>query len=207
MTDSYHHGDLREAVLRRAVEVIADGGPEALSLRSLAADLGVSHTAPRHHFGDRRGVLTAVAADGFSALADRLSVLRRAGGSFLDQGVAYVEFALAHPAHFHVMFNPSLLDEDNDDLLAARSLAFAELRVGVDTVGDGRGQEDAAAAVVAAWGLAHGIATLALTGNLDASDLRHLIAGGDLADITRRSAALLYGPRPDDETDDDGAHH
>lgn len=198
MTDSYHHGDLRDAVLRRALEVIAAEGPDGFSLRSLAADLGVSHTAPRHHFGDRRGVLTAIAADGFTGLADRLSTARRTGSTFLDQGVAYVEFAVAHPAHFQVMFTPTLFDQEDLTLAAARSSAFAELRAGVDRMSDGPDQEDAAAAVVAAWALVHGIATLGLTGNLDASDLRPLIADGDLSGITRRSAALLYGsPRPD----------
>jgi AcrR family transcriptional regulator len=64
--DAYHHGDLRRAVLDRAVQVIASEGTDALSLRALAADLGVSHTAPRHHFASRQGLLTAVAVEGSS---------------------------------------------------------------------------------------------------------------------------------------------
>lgn len=197
MSDSYHHGDLRRAVLDRAIAVIRDSGPEAFSLRSLAADIGVSHTAPRHHFGDRRGVLTAIAAEGFSHLAESLGAVRRNGGSFLDQGVAYVTFAESHPAHFRVMFAPTLLDDTDDELDAARSATFAELRAGVDSMSDGPDQQDAAAAVIAAWALVHGIATLGATGNLDASDLRELVGGGDLATITRRSAALLGGsPSP-----------
>jgi AcrR family transcriptional regulator len=202
MIDSYHHGDLRAAVVRRALEVIAAEGPDAFTLRSLAMDLGVSHTAPRHHFGDRRGVLTAIATAGFAELADRLSTVRHSGGSFLDQGVAYVEFALARPAHFQVMFTPTLFDQKDLALLTSRSSAFAELRIGVDSMSDGPDLEDAAAAVIAAWALVHGIATLGLTGNLDASDLRPLVAGGDLSSITRRSAALLYGspqPEPEDQ--------
>lgn len=201
MTDSYHHGDLRTAVLRRALEVIAAEGPDAFSLRSLAVDLGVSHTAPRHHFGDRRGVLTAIATEGFAELADRLVTVRQSGGTFLDQGVAYVEFALARPAHFQVMFTPTLFSQDDAALLTARSSTFAELRIGVDRMSNGPDVEDAAAAIIAAWALVHGIATLGLTGNLDASDLRPLIAGGDLSVITRRSAARLYGsplPEPGD---------
>jgi AcrR family transcriptional regulator len=193
MADSYHHGDLRSAVIARAVDVIAAAGPDAFSLRSLATDLGVSHTAPRHHFGDRRGVLTAIAADGFAELAERLAAVRRAGESFLEQGVAYVEFAVAHPAHFQVMFTPTLLDQQDEALVTARSATFAELRAGVDRMSDGSGRQDAAAAVIAAWSLVHGVATLGLTGNLDASDLRELLGAGDLSDVTRRSAALLYG--------------
>ena len=198
MTDSYHHGDLRAAVVRRALEVIAAEGPDAFTLRSLAIDLGVSHTAPRHHFGDRRGVLTAIATAGFTELGNRLSAIRHSGGTFLDQGVAYVEFALARPAHFQVMFTPTLFDQKDAAFVTARSSAFTELRIGVDGMRDGPDLEDAAAAVIAAWALVHGIATLGLTGNLDAADLRPLIAGGDLSTITRRSAALLYGsPHPE----------
>lgn len=193
MTSDYHHGDLRRAVLERAVSVIGSDGPEAFSLRSLAHDLGVSHTAPRHHFGDRRGVLTAVAAEGFELLAGALATVRREVGSFLDQGVAYVRFAGEHPAHFRVMFAPALLDEDDAAFSAARAATFAELRAGVDAMSDGSDQQDAAAAVIAAWALVHGIATLGASGNLDASDLRALVGGGDLESITRRSAALLGG--------------
>jgi AcrR family transcriptional regulator len=204
--DSYHHGDLRRAVLDRAVNVIRTSGPEGFSLRSLAADLGVSHTAPRHHFGDRRGVLTAIAAEGFERLADALATVRREGGPFLEQGVAYVEFAETHPAHFQVMFAPALLDDEDDALDTARAATFAELRAGVDTMSDGPDQRDAAAAVIAAWALVHGIATLGASGNLDASDLRALVGGGDLAEITRRSAALLGGsPSPRPASAGDGA--
>jgi AcrR family transcriptional regulator len=198
MPDSYHHGDLRAAVLRRAVEVIATEGPYQFSLRSLAADIGVSHTAPRHHFGDRQGVLNAIAAEGFAGLAESLDAAAREGGTFLDQGVAYVGYAVAHPAHFQVMFTPSLLDEDDERLAAARSATFAVLRAGVESMSGSSGAEDAGAAVVAAWALVHGIATLGLTGNLDASQLRGLFADADLAAITRRSAALLYGSPPRD---------
>ncbi|MGI8456593.1 MAG: TetR/AcrR family transcriptional regulator [Propionibacteriaceae bacterium] len=194
MTSDYHHGHLRQAVLERAVEVIGIEGPGSFSLRSLAADLGVSHTAPRHHFGSRKGVLTAVAAEGFRLLAGQLESARITGG-LLEAGVAYVEFARDHPAHFEVMFSPKLYDEQDADLVAARQVTFAQLRGGVESMADLRPSEDTAASIVAAWAIVHGIATLALTGNLDDAELAPLIAGGDLLAITRRSAALLYpGP-------------
>ena len=84
-------GNLAAAVLQRAAEVIAAEGPQGFSLRSLAADLGVSHTAPRHHFGSREGVLNALATQGYDWLADRLRRAREQSGSFLDVGVAYTE--------------------------------------------------------------------------------------------------------------------
>jgi hypothetical protein len=104
------------------------------------------------------------------------------------------------------MFAPALLDDEDDALDAARAATFAELRAGVDTMSDGPDQQDAAAAVIAAWALVHGIATLGASGNLDASDLRALVGGGDLAEITRRSAALLGGsPSPRRTSADGGA--
>ncbi|MEX5235833.1 TetR/AcrR family transcriptional regulator [Kocuria arenosa] len=191
--DAYHHGDLRRAVLDRALEVVAQDGPAALNLRAIAGDIGVSHTAPRYHFSGRRGVLTAIAAEGFEKLRDRLSQLRQERAPFLELGVAYVEFALEHRAHFAVMFDPSLVDTDDPAFVEASDGAFAELRIGVDTLSAPDAQEDAAAAVIAAWSLVHGLATLALTGNLDRARIRDLVAGGDLSSITRRAAGMLYG--------------
>ena len=197
MTNSYHHGNLRDAVLERAAAVIADEGPYLFSLRSLAADLSVSHTAPRYHFGSREGVLNALAAQGFVWLAEQLQTIRESGGSFVDRGVGYVDFALQHPAHFQVMFAPTLLDETDPELAESRAATFSELRSGVEQMsGDGR-VEDAAAAVIAGWSIVHGIATLALSGNLDSAEVRSLVAGGDLLEITRRAAGMLFGsPQP-----------
>lgn len=153
----YHHGDLRRALLAVAVEVLGEQGPAGLSLRDLARRAGVSHAAPAHHFGDRTGLLTAVATEGFGLLADEL---RAAGeGGFLEIGVAYVRFAVAHRAHFSVMFRPDLLRPDDAALVAARA-ATASLLYG--SGGDRRGVE----AGVAAWSIVHGFATLWLDGAL-----------------------------------------
>ena len=65
--DRYHHGDLPNAVKQAALAVLATDGPAALSLRQVAADAGVSHTAPRHHFGDKQHLLTELALDGFTS--------------------------------------------------------------------------------------------------------------------------------------------
>ncbi len=194
VTPTYHHGDLRRAVLERAIEVIATDGPGRFSLRSLAADLGVSHAAPRHHFGSRQGVLTALAVEGFSLLADALRSARESGGDFADVGVAYVDFATTHPSHFVVMFAPTMLDSGDPTLAAAQELTFGELRGGVRALeAEGRAA-DPAAAVLAAWSIVHGIATLALSGSLDASALRAEAQGEDLLELTRRSATLLFRP-------------
>ncbi|MFI7087434.1 TetR/AcrR family transcriptional regulator [Streptomyces anulatus] len=159
---TYHHGDLRRVILDAALDVIATNGSGALSLRDLARRAGVSHAAPAHHFKDRTGLLTAVAAEGYALFADAL-----AGAPDLrERGVAYVRFAATHPAHFQVMFQPDLHRTDDPDLLAARVRATEALRAGVaDLPPAGRGEDDRLAGV-AAWSLAHGFATLLLSGNL-----------------------------------------
>src|SRR5918995_2060808 len=89
----YHHGDLPRVLLEAAVEAIDESGPAALSLRDLARRAGVSHAAPAHHFGDKAGLLTALAIEGFNRLADALDASREATGSLLESGVTYVRFA------------------------------------------------------------------------------------------------------------------
>ncbi|WP_432088388.1 TetR/AcrR family transcriptional regulator [Streptomyces sp. bgisy095] len=156
---TYHHGDLRQAVLAAALDVIAAEGPGALSLRDLARRADVSHAAPAHHFKDRAGLLTAVAAEGYDLLARAL-----AGTPELsERGVRYVRFAVEHPAHFQVMFRPELLRADDPDLRAAKERASAELRAGVAELDE---VPDAREAGIAAWSLAHGFATLLLTHNV-----------------------------------------
>ncbi|HEV7962299.1 MAG TPA: helix-turn-helix domain-containing protein, partial [Actinoplanes sp.] len=108
MKQTYHHGDLRRALLDAAAEVIEEQGPAALSLRDLARRAGVSHAAPTHHFGDKAGLLTALATEGYGLLVAELAEEWAATHSFLEQGVAYVRFAIRHRAHFEVMFRPDL---------------------------------------------------------------------------------------------------
>lgn len=191
--NTYHHGDLRRAALDRALEIVAEIGPQALSLRAIAADLGVSHTAPRYHFGSNTGLLTAIAVEGFTILRDRLVALRETEAPFLEFGVAYVQFATEHSAHFAVMFQPTLTDAEDATLAEASQGAFGELRAGVAAIAPHSTTEHAAAVVTAAWSMMHGLATLELTGNLAHSQIRELLGASDIADIARRTGGLLSG--------------
>jgi AcrR family transcriptional regulator len=164
--DRYHHGDLRRALLAAAVEAIDDVGPTAMSLRDVARRAGVSHAAPAHHFGDKAGLLSALAAEGFRGLADELDRAARDTDSFLEVGVAYVRFAVGHPAHFAVMFRPDLLHTDDPELLAARAASSAALYGGVGQIDGGDPEPQRGTAAVAAWALVHGVATLWLAGAL-----------------------------------------
>src|SRR6478672_7819641 len=126
--DTYHHGDLKAVILAKVATLVAERGADGISLRELAREAGVSHAAPAHHFTDRRGLFTALAAEGFTKLA---AALESARPQFLDAAMAYVEFALHHPAHFVVMFDASLLDGSDPALQAAQDAASSELARGV----------------------------------------------------------------------------
>ncbi|MEU7823534.1 TetR/AcrR family transcriptional regulator [Catellatospora sp. NPDC049133] len=159
-TIGYHHGDLRRTVLDAAVDAIGESGLDGWSLRELARRAGVSHAAPAHHFGDKAGLLTALAAEGFDLLAD---TLREAGPDFLEAGLAYVRFATEHPVHFGVMFQPKLYRADDDAVRHARDRAGALLAQGARTVATSEGSENTARA---GWSIAHGFASLWLAGAL-----------------------------------------
>ncbi|MGW8765381.1 TetR/AcrR family transcriptional regulator [Streptomyces sp. NPDC055815] len=181
---NYHHGDLRQAVLAAALDVIAAEGPGALSLRDLARRAGVSHAAPAHHFKDRTGLLTAIATQGYELLAGALADAEQGAAGLRERGVMYVRFAREHPAHFQVMFQPDLLRTDDPDLLAAKERASAELRAGVADLG---GVPDARTAGIAAWSLAHGFATLLLTHNV-----RDAVGERDPEEYFRSLTGLLF---------------
>ncbi|GGM62758.1 TetR family transcriptional regulator [Micromonospora sonchi] len=185
-TRGYHHGDLRRVLLAAAVEVIEESGSAALSLRDLARRAGVSHAAPAHHFGDRAGLLTALAVQGFDLLAE---ALHAAGTDLLDVGVAYVDFAVGHRAHFEVMFHPDLYRADDPEIRAARARSGRALHAGVAALAQARPgtrQDDA----MAAWSIVHGFATLWLAGALPAG------LGDDPGEAARAVTRRLFTPPP-----------
>ncbi|SNT34117.1 transcriptional regulator, TetR family [Actinomadura meyerae] len=163
--DGYHHGDLRRTVMAAAVAAIAESGPSGWSLRELARRAGVSHAAPAHHFGDKAGLLTAVAAEGYTLFADALEA---AGGDLHSAGLAYVRFAVEHRAHFEVMFSPGLYRADDPAVSAARDRAGRVLAASVrGAAGEGgRGDADDRTRGIAAWSIVHGFAHLWLSGAL-----------------------------------------
>ncbi|MFF0017166.1 TetR/AcrR family transcriptional regulator [Streptomyces sp. NPDC005374] len=179
----YHHGDLRHAILTAALDAIAVDGPAGLSLRDLARRAGVSHAAPAHHFRDRTGLLTAIAAEGFGLLAATL----KETSDLKDAGVRYVRFAREHPAHFQVMFAPELLRAEDLELTTARALATDALRTSVSAVQAEDFGIDSRLAGVAAWSLAHGFATLLLSHNLDGP-----VGDKDPEEVFRTLATTLF---------------
>jgi AcrR family transcriptional regulator len=162
----YHHGDLRAALLAVAAEEIEVGGTARLSLRALARRAGVSHAAPAHHFGNKRGLFTALAAEGFAMLHRRTSAVLGRDDALVVAGQRYVAFALEHPAHFQVMWDQSLVDTEDEELTRHRATTFEVLYEAVRGATGAADEAQVVAQGVAAWAVVHGIATLWLSGNL-----------------------------------------
>ena len=134
---AYHHGNLREALLERAAEVIAESGVEALTLRGLARDLGVSHAAPSAHFADRRALLCELAKVGFRLGVEAMRAGADAAGPdpvarYRALGRSYVQFARDHPSCFRAINHPEVQAHADEELQQARAAWVATLREGVE---------------------------------------------------------------------------
>jgi AcrR family transcriptional regulator len=174
-SDTYHHANLRQALLGEAAFVLEREGADAISFRALARALDVSHAAPGHHFADRHELLAELAADGYRGLADALAAamegvppeawLRRAGE-------AYIGFGLANPERYRMMFASRLMSEECPDRLGNEStraylllLQAAHQRPPSDDPALYRVQTPE----LAAWSMVHGAVMLWLDGQLGES--------------------------------------
>jgi AcrR family transcriptional regulator len=167
-TKPYHHGDLPEALVRAAVDLLEEGGAADLSLRAAARRAGVSTGAPYRHFADRDALLSAVAAVGYRDLAAGLAAAHPAPtmpDDLADIAVAYVEFALARPGLFRVMF-AGQCDPTGPERVAAVAAINEYLQ---SIVRQALPSDDPEAMAAAVWGLVHGLAFLHLDGKLDSS--------------------------------------
>jgi AcrR family transcriptional regulator len=162
MRSTYHHGNVGPARIAAARELLDADGPGAVSLREAARRVGISATATYRHFQDKDHLLAAVAAEGYREFAEQLRAAVHETGRFADLGNAYIEFALAHPGMFRLMFGPLLRERERyPDLGAAADEAFAALRDGAEQLLGGR-DEDVESVALAAWSFAHGLARLVL---------------------------------------------
>lgn len=167
----YHHGDLVRAAIDGAVDEVHTVGIGAVSMRRIARRAGVSHAALAYQFGDKAGIFTAVAAEGFRLAADMIGATATGSDGFLHGGQAYVQFAVTHPGYFEVMFRPYLYRLDDAELVAARDAAFDVLygtaRASLQAQRKAEvSDDDVLGLVMAGWSMAHGFATLVLNANL-----------------------------------------
>jgi AcrR family transcriptional regulator len=154
---SYHHGDLQSALLRTAGKMLEKEGVEALKLREVARRAGVSHNAPYRHFAQREALLAALAAEGFAWLGAAQRQAAEAGG-LRGMGEAYVDFALAHPQRFRLMFGGQISIARHAHLREVALRTFEGLSGALAArAPEAHGARDAS---VAAWSLVHGLAML-----------------------------------------------
>ena len=171
---TYFQGDLSRALLDAANEAVAELGPAAVSLREIARKVGVSHAAPAHHFGDKAGLFTALATEGFELLgtAVRGETVKDPEGtrsvSLVDAGVAYIRFATTYRGHFEVMWRTDLLRADDPAYIEAAARAFDALvdAVNLHQAAGWAPGRDPMELTIHSWALVHGLATLHNAGAL-----------------------------------------
>ena len=168
----YHHGNLKEALLKAARDLVAECGPQGFSLAEAARRAGVSPAAPYRHFTDRQALMAEIARQGFASLATRLHEGWNDGlpdppTAFLRMGAAYLAFANEEPAAYAAMFLSGVAPAVLPELRETADRAFAVLVGAASRLGgqqpDGSPAE-ARQIALHMWALAHGIATLAASG-------------------------------------------
>ncbi|MEV0220695.1 TetR/AcrR family transcriptional regulator [Streptomyces sp. NPDC050704] len=195
-SDTSYPSDVRAALLAAARAELLEHGTGGLSLRAIAARAGVSRATPKWHFGNRAGLLTALAVEGFAELhSDLRGAIKDStdpATRFTALGRAYMDFGLRNPDLFELMFRSAELDRDDPTLICAHREAFSTL---VDTAAETTGETAAhgsdASAVpgdipLLAWAAAHGLVLLVHGGTLqtlaglatpeEASALAHRLA-------------------------------
>jgi AcrR family transcriptional regulator len=177
---TYHHGDLRAAMLGAAGKILEKEGPAGLSIREAARRAGVSHNAPYRHFPEREALLAALASEGFALLGNSLD--NRTGR---ELGEAYVRFALEHPQRFRLMFGGTLPAGKYPELEQHARATFAKLQSAFSGLG-----AEAEFAAAAAWSLVHGLAQLILDGHFEKGEgfVRKVLGAMRFAAAAQRSA-------------------
>jgi AcrR family transcriptional regulator len=171
---SYHHGNLRRALLDETLATIRAEGVDAVTIREIGARLGVSRSALYRHFADKRALLTAVATEGFRTLRQALVSAWEDGGrgddAFRAMGVAYVRFAVANQSHYRVMFGGAVDAQAQDPELASEAegafQALVDALAALQRDGIMRRDDDTTLMARYVWALVHGLAMLGMDGKL-----------------------------------------
>lgn len=170
----YHHGDLREGILCAASRLLEENNVSSLSLRAVAKEVGVSHTAPYRHFKDKESLLAGIAGLGFDRLAAQMAkaVISNPGdpvAQLQESGHLYVQMALQNPQCTQLMFSGILpCDDTYPDLRVSGDAAFDGLKLMIEE-GQNLGvfkQGDIDLLALAAWSAIHGLTMLLVSGNL-----------------------------------------
>ncbi len=197
---TYHHGDLRAALLGTAAELLEECGASGVSLREIARRVGVSHAAPKRHFPDRRALLTAVAAQGFRELGARLARARDSSlrarqaprERLIALGQTYGKFVVSKPALFTIIFRADQLDAADIAYVTAERAAFDALKEAVAAcqIEGWNAKVPHDVATLSVWSIAHGLAMLWTAGVAQ----RRVAGGADLAALGLAVGRALLMP-------------
>jgi AcrR family transcriptional regulator len=190
----YHHGNLRQVLLDAGVALIRKVGPKSFTMREVARRAGVSHNAPYRHFRDKDDLVSAIVGQGFERLSAAMIGQAAAGKTGVERlelcGLAYVNFALRWPGHFTAMFDLAPRSGEGslqvDDAASAGEMAFQTL---VGFIVQCQNEKvfpevDPLPFALMAWSVVHGIAKLAVSGNLSSKK-------EDILDFTSKATAAL----------------
>lgn len=168
---SYHHGNLRQALLTEAISEIRLHGVEKLSLRAIARSLGVSQTAPYRHFTDKDALLAEVATEAFNELAEAVKVQLSSNHDALENilaaGHAYLQYGINNPEKYRLMFVSGIENRDNFPLLRVAGNGAFDLLFSLIVQGQHAQvfiEGDAALLANACWSSLHGFVLLSIDG-------------------------------------------
>lgn len=188
MSETYHHGDLKNALIQAGIEILSRDGIQALSLRSVAKRAGVSHAAPYAHFADKDALIAAIAAEGYRKLYAQLAAAPPDSGDPLarlrDTAFAYLQFALDEPDHFRITFSGVVAAEKNypEYVEQSRRCYALVVRLVTDCQADGLfAGEDVQRLAVSIWSCIHGFAQLVLAKQLPSA----LVSQHSIRDLFR----------------------
>ena len=193
-TTSYHHGDLKNALIKAGVKILAKEGVNGLSLRKVAKQVGVSHAAPYSHFADKQALIAAISTEGFKQLLKQIASVREAhqdpSALLLETARAYIQFAVNEPDRFKLMFS-SVIEKEKEypEFVAASQENFQQLVSVVEACQQADllkpGPSDLMA--ISVWSSVHGMIMLILEGQVSHTVLdKH-----DIDDILKNILNLL----------------
>jgi AcrR family transcriptional regulator len=179
---TYHHGDLKNALIKAGVDILAKDGVSGLSLRKVATKAGVSHAAPYSHFADKQALIAAISTEGFRQLYERVSVVAEENKTkpsmqMVEVAWAYVQFAMDDRDRFKVMFSgilekereyPEFVVEAQRNFQLVKMIVEANQAAGVLR----SGPSDLVA--LSAWGIIHGFVMLLLEGQISHTVLEQM---------------------------------